>query len=150
MPGRKQNPYESRTSLSERARTCSNCAVSRSRRSRPRSGTARCRSTCMRAHHFLSCKFTTTNARKHNEPGVDSVYDASVEGEGRVNAGQIAGAIALAVIGLLLIIVSATARDGIGEQTTFGDHLSKAGIFLGAAFMLPLLLMLLTGIILGF
>jgi len=81
---------------------------------------------------------------------VDSVYDASVEGEGRVNAGQIAGAIALAVIGLLLIIVSATARDGIGEQTTFGDHLSKAGIFLGAAFMLPLLLMLLSGIILGF
>ena len=68
-----------------------------------------------------------------------------------MNATQIGGAIALAVIGLLLIVVSSISRDSFNNSLTiFADHLSKAGIFLGASFMLPLLIMLLVGIVVGF
>lgn len=63
---------------------------------------------------------------------------------------QIAAAVAMAVVGLLLIVISASARDSFGGLSPFADHLSKAGIFLGAAMLLPLVLGLLVGVIVGF
>lgn len=66
-----------------------------------------------------------------------------------MNGSQMAGAIALAVIGFLMIVVSATARDDV-RMTSFGDKLSKAGIMVGGLFMLPLVLLLAIGVVIGF
>jgi len=64
-----------------------------------------------------------------------------------VTAEQIGASIALAVIGLLLIVVSATARDD--RMTPFGERMSKIGIFVGGAFMLPIVIILLVSIVVG-
>ena len=53
--------------------------------------------------------------------------------------GQIGASVALAVIGLLLIVISACARDGeLSNPSSFGEHMSRAGLFLGGFFMMPL------------
>lgn len=62
---------------------------------------------------------------------------------------QMGGAIALAVMGFLFIVISVISRDGVREGS-FGDKLSKAGIMIGALFMLPLIFMVVLGIVIGF
>jgi hypothetical protein len=62
---------------------------------------------------------------------------------------QIGAAIALAIIGFLLIVVSAVGRDSIGPVGSFGDRLTKIGIAVGGLFLVPLPLMLAVTLIAG-
>lgn len=66
-----------------------------------------------------------------------------------MSAGQLGGAIALAVIGFLFVVLSVIARGEI-KDGTFGDRLSKAGLLIGSLFILPLVLMICLGIVVGF